>query len=167
MHVQSRCNAGANFGTTKAKDLGLQQLSKHRYFGKLEILKRSFSSRRLQCQKRGKGHSHLFKGSGPTGALDLAGDMLPGDSLAVQLPSPDELVYSALGSGVEVPHDHAQGVIIALAYNVVHDIQQGPQLSNLHARSGLLESCVQIMLTCDEGCCSRLKKSGSKSVLDL
>ena len=91
--------------------------------------------------KRRQQQSHLFKGSRPTSALDLTRDVLPGDSLAVQLASSDELVYSALGSGVEVPHDHAQGVVVALAHNVVHDVQQGPQLSNLHATWALSISC--------------------------
>ena len=49
--------------------------------------------------------------------------MLPGDGLAIQLASPNELVYSALRSGVEVPHDHAKGIVVALAYDVIHDIQ--------------------------------------------
>ena len=57
--------------------------------------------------------------------------MLSGHSLAVQLPSLDEVVYSTLRGGVEVSHDHAQSVAIAFAHNVVHDIQQRPQLSNL------------------------------------
>ena len=59
--------------------------------------------------------------------------MLSGDCLTVQFTSFDELVNSTLWGGVEVTHDHAQGVAVALAHNVVHDIQQRPQLGNLHA----------------------------------
>ena len=59
--------------------------------------------------------------------------MLPRDCLAIQFTSFDELVDSTLWGGVEVAHDHAQGVAVALAHNVVHDIQQRPQLGNLHA----------------------------------
>ncbi len=60
--------------------------------------------------------------------------MLPGNALAVQLASLDELVHRALGSGIEVAHDHTKSVAVALAHNVVHDVQQGAQLSNLHAQ---------------------------------
>ncbi len=60
--------------------------------------------------------------------------MLPRDCLAIQFTSFDELVDSTLWGGVEVAHDHAQGIAIALAHNVVHDIQQRPQLGNLHAK---------------------------------
>ena len=66
--------------------------------------------------------------------------MLSGDSLAVQFSSLDELVNSTLWSGVEVPHDHAQRVAIALAHNVIHDIQQRPQLSNLQSRRMSVQS---------------------------
>lgn len=59
--------------------------------------------------------------------------MFPGDSLAVQLPSLDEMVDGTLGGGVEITHDHAQGVAVALAHNIVHHIQQRPQLRNLQA----------------------------------
>lgn len=69
--------------------------------------------------------------------------MLPGDGLAVQLPRLDEVVHSTLGGGVEVPHDHPQGVVVALAHDVVHHIQQGPQLSNLHAMGDLSGWCMQ------------------------
>ena len=72
--------------------------------------------------------------------------MLPGDGLAVQLAGSDELVYSALGGGVEVPHDHAQGVVVALAHNVIHDVQQGTQLSNLHATRALSIACMRVRL---------------------
>ncbi len=76
---------------------------------------------------------YLFKGSRPAGPLHLTRDMLPRDCLAIQFTSFDELVDSTLWGGVEVAHDHAQGVAVALAHNVVHDIQQRPQLGNLHA----------------------------------
>lgn len=59
--------------------------------------------------------------------------MLSGHSLAVQLSSLDEVVYSTLRSRVEVPHDHTQSVAIALAHNVIHDIQQRPQLRDLQS----------------------------------
>ncbi len=59
--------------------------------------------------------------------------MLPRDCLAIQFTSFDELVDSTLWGGVEVAHDHAQGIAVTLAHNVVHDIQQRPQLGNLHA----------------------------------
>ena len=70
--------------------------------------------------------------------------MLPGNSLAVQLASSDELVYSTLRSGVEIPHDHAKGVVIALAHNIIHDVQQGSQLSNLHATKALSGSYMPV-----------------------
>lgn len=75
--------------------------------------------------------------------------MLPGDSLAIQLASSDELVYSALRSRVEVPHDHAQGVVIALAHDVIHDVQQSSQLSNLHATRALSGPHMPVNLICD------------------
>ena len=59
--------------------------------------------------------------------------MLPRDCLAIQFTSFDELVYSTLRSGVEIAHDHAQGIAVALTHNVVHDIQQRPQLGYLQA----------------------------------
>ena len=80
---------------------------------------------------------YLFKGGGPAGALHLTRDMLPGDCLTVQLTSLNKLVHCTLGGGVEVPHDHAQGIAVALAHNVIHDIQQCPQLGNLHGDTSL------------------------------
>ncbi len=93
----------------------------------------SQGSHRLTAWGRGGGEVHLFKGSRPAGALHLTRDMLPGDSLAIQFTSFDELVDGTLRGGVEVTHDHAQGITVALAHDVVHDIQQRPQLGNLHA----------------------------------
>ena len=62
--------------------------------------------------------------------------MLPRDCLAIQFTSLYELVDGTLRGGVEVAHDHAQGIAVALAHDVIHDIQQRPQLSNLHAEKG-------------------------------
>lgn len=82
---------------------------------------------------------YLFEGGGPAGALHLTRDMLPGDCLTVQLTSLDELVHCTLGGGVEVPHDHAQGIAVAFAHNVIHDIQQRPQLGDLRGDMQLVD----------------------------
>lgn len=85
----------------------------------------------------GGSAAYLFEGGRPAGALHLTRDMLSGDCLTVQLTSLDELVHCTLGGGVEVPHDHAQGIAVAFAHNVIHDIQQRPQLGNLRGDTQL------------------------------
>ena len=100
--------------------------------------------------KRGStgAEANLFKGSRPARALNLTRDMFSGDSLAIQLASLDELIDRTLRSGVEIAHNHAQCVAIALAYNVIHDIQQCPQLSNLHRTRHV--SCAQHLASCHD-----------------
>ena len=75
--------------------------------------------------------------------------MLSWDCLAVQFTSFNELVHSTLWGGVEVAHDHAQGIAVALAHNVIHDIQQRPQLGNLHAENEHqdVQHCITVQFT--------------------
>ena len=92
--------------------------------------------------------ANLFKGSRPARALNLTRDMFSGDSLAIQLACLDELIDRTLRSGIEISHNHAQCVAIALAHNVIHDIQQCPQLSNLHRTRHV--SCAQHLASCHD-----------------